>query len=94
MSVLSFLCVALAVLLDFLLQVTAFVALMVFDFSRAEDNRIDCFPCIKGHSSATKSEEGTFNSTCFNRNRELMVILAEYSRSTYFFHYEIKYSNS
>ncbi|KAL3514868.1 hypothetical protein ACH5RR_027585 [Cinchona calisaya] len=38
---------ALAVLLDFLLQVTAFVALIVFDFLRAEDNRIDCFPCIK-----------------------------------------------
>ncbi|RVX12387.1 Niemann-Pick type protein-like 1B [Vitis vinifera] len=40
---------ALAVLLDFLLQVTAFVALIVFDFMRAEDNRIDCFPCIKFH---------------------------------------------
>nr|GLL32369.1 Niemann-Pick C1 protein [Ipomoea trifida] len=38
---------ALAVLLDFLLQVTAFVALIAFDFLRAEDNRIDCFPCIK-----------------------------------------------
>ncbi|KAJ4829723.1 hypothetical protein Tsubulata_020732 [Turnera subulata] len=38
---------ALAVLLDFLLQVTAFVALIVFDCRRAEDDRIDCFPCIK-----------------------------------------------
>ncbi|KAJ7966974.1 Niemann-Pick C1 protein [Quillaja saponaria] len=38
---------ALAVLLDFLLQVTAFVALIVFDFLRAEDKRVDCFPCIK-----------------------------------------------
>ncbi|KAK6946537.1 Protein patched/dispatched [Dillenia turbinata] len=38
---------ALAVFLDFLLQVTAFVALIVFDFMRAEDDRIDCFPCIK-----------------------------------------------
>ncbi|KAK9740157.1 hypothetical protein RND81_03G015700 [Saponaria officinalis] len=38
---------ALAVLLDFLLQVTAFVALIVFDFRRAEDHRIDCIPCIK-----------------------------------------------
>ncbi|KAJ4962755.1 hypothetical protein NE237_022694 [Protea cynaroides] len=38
---------ALAVLLDFLLQVTAFVALIVFDFLRAEDSRVDCFPCIK-----------------------------------------------
>ncbi|GAB2243546.1 hypothetical protein Droror1_Dr00023674 [Drosera rotundifolia] len=43
---------ALAVLLDFLLQVTAFVALIVFDILRVEDNRIDCFPCIKIPSSA------------------------------------------
>ncbi|KAJ8421237.1 hypothetical protein Cgig2_028187 [Carnegiea gigantea] len=38
---------ALAVLLDFLLQVTAFVALIVFDFLRTEDHRVDCFPCMK-----------------------------------------------
>ncbi|OAY77489.1 Niemann-Pick C1 protein [Ananas comosus] len=38
---------ALAVLLDFLLQVTAFVALIVFDFIRAEAGRVDCVPCIK-----------------------------------------------
>ncbi|XP_029130444.1 NPC intracellular cholesterol transporter 1, partial [Cajanus cajan] len=38
---------ALAVLLDFLLQVTAFVALIVLDSLRAEDKRVDCFPCIK-----------------------------------------------
>jgi len=37
----------LAVLLDFLLQVTAFVALIVLDSLRAEDKRVDCFPCIK-----------------------------------------------
>ncbi|XP_034681127.1 NPC intracellular cholesterol transporter 1 [Vitis riparia] len=49
---------ALAVLLDFLLQVTAFVALIVFDFMRAEDNRIDCFPCIKIPSSSVESDEG------------------------------------
>ncbi|XP_019702346.1 uncharacterized protein [Elaeis guineensis] len=42
---------ALAVLLDFLLQVTAFVALIIFDFLRAEDDRIDCVPCIKLSSS-------------------------------------------
>ncbi|KAL8090154.1 uncharacterized protein LOC141697492 isoform X1 [Apium graveolens] len=46
---------ALAVLLDFLLQVTAFVALIVFDFSRAEAKRVDCFPCIKVFSN----DEGT-----------------------------------
>ena len=49
---------ALAVLLDFLLQVTAFVALIVFDFLRAEDRRIDCFPCIKISSSYADSDKG------------------------------------
>lgn len=49
---------ALAVLLDFLLQVTAFVSLIVFDSLRAEDNRIDCFPCVKIPSSAGESDEG------------------------------------
>ncbi|EOX97437.1 hypothetical protein QUC31_015707 [Theobroma cacao] len=49
---------ALAVLLDFLLQVTAFVSLIVFDCLRAEDNRVDCFPCIKVPSSAAEAGEG------------------------------------
>ncbi|KAK7283457.1 hypothetical protein RIF29_12985 [Crotalaria pallida] len=45
---------ALAVLLDFLLQVTAFVALIVLDSLRAEDKRVDCFPCIKVHADFDK----------------------------------------
>ncbi|XP_002510680.3 NPC intracellular cholesterol transporter 1 isoform X1 [Ricinus communis] len=49
---------ALAVLLDFLLQVTAFVALIVFDFLRAEDKRVDCFPCLKTSSSYADSDKG------------------------------------
>ncbi|KAB1203536.1 Niemann-Pick C1 protein [Morella rubra] len=49
---------ALAVLLDFLLQVTAFVAFIVFDFLRAEDKRVDCFPCIQVSSSDADSEKG------------------------------------
>ncbi|KAK8582603.1 hypothetical protein V6N13_069377 [Hibiscus sabdariffa] len=49
---------ALAVLLDFLLQVTAFVSLIVFDCLRAEDNRIDCFPCIKIPSTTEEPDEG------------------------------------
>ncbi|KAK8668376.1 hypothetical protein V6N13_105832 [Hibiscus sabdariffa] len=49
---------AVAVLLDFLLQVTAFVSLIVFDCLRAEDNRIDCFPCIKIPSSTEEPDEG------------------------------------
>ncbi|KAI8028562.1 NPC intracellular cholesterol transporter 1 [Camellia lanceoleosa] len=48
---------ALAVLLDFLLQVTAFVALIVFDILRAEENRVDCFPCLKVPSSSVESVE-------------------------------------
>ena len=49
---------ALAVLLDFLLQVTAFVSLIVFDFLRAEDRRVDCFPCVKVSSTYAESEKG------------------------------------
>ncbi|KAJ6830561.1 Niemann-Pick C1 protein-like isoform X1 [Iris pallida] len=49
---------ALAVLLDFLLQVTVFVALIIYDFSRAEKNRIDCFPCVKV-SPSNESDGGT-----------------------------------
>ncbi|KAI3517965.1 hypothetical protein L1887_06233 [Cichorium endivia] len=49
---------ALAILLDFLLQVTAFVALIVFDFLRAEDQRIDCFPCIKVSDSHSDTDQG------------------------------------
>ncbi|XP_022747647.1 Niemann-Pick C1 protein-like isoform X2 [Durio zibethinus] len=49
---------ALAVLLDFLLQVTAFVSLIVFDFLRAEGRRVDCFPCIKVASTDAGSKKG------------------------------------
>ncbi|XP_061344098.1 uncharacterized protein LOC133290061 [Gastrolobium bilobum] len=49
---------ALAVLLDFLLQITAFVALVTLDFARAKDNRIDCFPCIKLNPSSMEQSEG------------------------------------
>ncbi|CAO2833728.1 unnamed protein product [Amaranthus hypochondriacus] len=48
---------ALAVLLDFLLQVTAFVALIVFDFVRTEAHRVDCFPFMKA-SSFKDSDNG------------------------------------
>ncbi|XP_073112906.1 uncharacterized protein [Elaeis guineensis] len=63
---------ALAVLLDFLLQVTAFVALIIFDFLRAEDDRIDCVPCIK-LSSSIDSDQG-------NKQREL-GLLARYMKA-------------
>ncbi|KAK7386081.1 hypothetical protein VNO78_32169 [Psophocarpus tetragonolobus] len=54
---------ALAVLLDFLLQVTAFVALVTLDFVRAKDNRIDCFPCIKLNLSSAEENEGIRQET-------------------------------
>ncbi|KAL2512716.1 Patched family protein [Abeliophyllum distichum] len=50
---------ALAILLDFLLQITAFVALIAFDFRRAEDRRIDCLPCIKISGSNDDPEIGS-----------------------------------
>ena len=37
-------CASLAVLLDFLLQVTAFVALLALDTKRLEQGRYDCWP--------------------------------------------------
>ncbi|XP_059634533.1 uncharacterized protein LOC132276909 [Cornus florida] len=49
---------ALAVLLDFLLQITAFVALIVFDFMRAEDKRVDCFPCLRISGSYPDPDQG------------------------------------
>ncbi|XP_023634609.1 Niemann-Pick C1 protein isoform X2 [Capsella rubella] len=49
---------ALAIMLDFFLQITAFVALIVFDCKRSADNRIDCFPCIKAPSTSQESVEG------------------------------------
>lgn len=50
---------ALAILLDFLLQVTAFVALIVFDFLRAENQRVDCFPCIRISDSVADIDQGS-----------------------------------
>ncbi|KAI5432551.1 hypothetical protein KIW84_020023 [Lathyrus oleraceus] len=54
---------ALAVLLDFLLQITAFVALVTLDFERAKDNRVDCFPCIKLNRHSMEQTEGTRQET-------------------------------
>ncbi|XP_010539022.1 PREDICTED: Niemann-Pick C1 protein-like isoform X2 [Tarenaya hassleriana] len=49
---------ALAVLLDFILQVTAFVAVIVLDFVRTEDKRVDCFPCFKASQSSDVVNKG------------------------------------
>nr|CAB3487941.1 unnamed protein product [Digitaria exilis] len=62
---------ALAVFMDFLLQVTAFVALIVFDFRRAQDGRIDCVPCARITSSPTAADGG---------NGQRLHLLARYMR--------------
>lgn len=51
--------VALAVLLDFLLQITAFVALIIFDSLREEDRRVDCFPCLKISATYADTDKGS-----------------------------------
>jgi hypothetical protein len=54
---------ATAVFLDYLLQLTAFVALLTYDLKRTEAKRVDCFPCF----FSTVHEEdlpGSNNSFC------------------------------
>ncbi|TPX31091.1 hypothetical protein SmJEL517_g05502 [Synchytrium microbalum] len=51
---------ALAVFVDFLLQVTAFVALMALDAKRMESNRVDCFPCIRMPTPQTPQPTESF----------------------------------
>ncbi|KAK9109479.1 hypothetical protein Sjap_017539 [Stephania japonica] len=68
---------ALAVFLDFLLQVTAFVALIIFDFLRTKDDRVDCFPCIKAPSSNSENDRGDgnhyFSGDVFSENVEVKI---------------------
>ncbi|CAC5359870.1 unnamed protein product [Mytilus coruscus] len=49
---------ALAVLIDFLLQITVFIALMTIDAKRQEDNRFDACCCIKEPGSKKEKHEG------------------------------------
>ncbi|KAK9109492.1 hypothetical protein Sjap_017552 [Stephania japonica] len=68
---------ALAVFLDFLLQVTAFVPLIIFDFLRTKDDRVDCFPCIKAPSSNSENDRGDgnhyFSGDVFSENVEVKI---------------------
>lgn len=68
-----FVCAALAVFLDFLLQVTTFVALIIFDSRRAADNRVDCFPCVKV-SASPKSDTGD-DDLIMILNKEMIILL-------------------
>lgn len=51
---------AVAILLNFLFQISAFVAIMSLDQKRVEEGRLDLFCCvrIKGSSEITRSEIG------------------------------------
>ncbi|KAL2621017.1 hypothetical protein R1flu_001222 [Riccia fluitans] len=59
---------AVAVLLDFLLQITAFVALLTYDLRRSESGRVDCFPCIS--ASAETSGEQTYEPSALVKYME------------------------
>jgi len=48
---------AVAIFIDFLLQITVFVALLTLDVKRSESKRIDCIPCIKADTDDEKPEE-------------------------------------
>ncbi|OIV97566.1 hypothetical protein TanjilG_12323 [Lupinus angustifolius] len=67
---------ALAVFLDFILQVTAFVALIVLDSLRAEDKRVDCFPCIKVRSMRVDFDKGVGQSKLGFLARFMKEVLA------------------
>ncbi|XP_063873774.1 NPC intracellular cholesterol transporter 1-like isoform X1 [Scylla paramamosain] len=49
----------LALVIDFLLQMTCFVALLTLDAHRVEDNRWDVLCCIKGSKSSKQMKEST-----------------------------------
>eukprot|EP00249_Psilotum_nudum_P020094 c27562_g2_i2 orf=166-3330(+) len=60
---------AFAVFLDYLLQVTAFIAFLTYDLIRAQENRVDCFPCIIQSSSSNEYLE--VNGALQQKNHEL-----------------------
>ncbi|KAF9580140.1 hypothetical protein BGW38_003335 [Lunasporangiospora selenospora] len=49
---------AMAVWVDFLLQVTAFVSCIALDAQRTEEDRIDCVPCIQVQAPQAVESEG------------------------------------
>ncbi|KAG9285398.1 hypothetical protein G9A89_010873 [Geosiphon pyriformis] len=51
---------ALAVWIDFLLQVTAFVACLTLDVKRQKDDRVDCFPCTKIEEAPERNYRESF----------------------------------
>ncbi|KAI8377569.1 patched family-domain-containing protein [Radiomyces spectabilis] len=49
---------AIAIFVDFLLQVTCFVSCMALDARRTQSNRIDCIPCIRIRAPEAIEKEG------------------------------------
>ncbi|KAI8993287.1 patched family-domain-containing protein [Pilobolus umbonatus] len=49
---------AIAVFVDFILQVTCFVSCLVLDAYREKNNRIDCFPCVRIKAPEVLEKEG------------------------------------
>eukprot|EP01133_Synstelium_polycarpum_P007495 gene7495-8771_t len=48
---------SLAIFFDFLLQISAFSALLVIDTKRSESRRIDCFPCVSLEGDNSDDDE-------------------------------------
>jgi hypothetical protein len=64
---------AVAVLLDYLLQITAFVALLTLDFRRTESGRVDCLPCIPvGSDDPNEQSAGKIMIFCVFVSTNLM----------------------
>jgi len=51
---------AVAIFVDFLLQITCFVALLTLDAKRVESNRLDCLPCVKIDAEEPKEYQEGF----------------------------------
>ena len=69
---------AAAVFFDFLLQVTAFVALMSLDAKRQENNRLDVLCCVK--QPKDDSQDHMICVYTFMKNYFAEVLLSDYSR--------------
>lgn len=70
---------AAAVFFDFLLQVTAFVALLSLDSKRQESNRLDVLCCVKEPKYNTPSDQMTCVYTCM-KNYFAEALLSDYVR--------------
>ncbi|KAG0318891.1 hypothetical protein BGZ99_005383 [Dissophora globulifera] len=75
---------AMAVWVDFLLQVTAFVSCIALDARRTEEDRVDCMPCLQIHAPQAIETEGAlpawvrkyYGPLILNRSVKRIVIAA------------------